>query len=51
MGWCPNCGAAGGKGKKHSQPREGGVVLQSCSRYSLSFAQAKKRFEPDWGLA
>jgi hypothetical protein len=36
MGWCPNFGAEGGKGKKHNQP---------CGYYSLSFAQA---VEPNW---
>jgi hypothetical protein len=34
MAWCPNCGAAGGKGKRHDKfIAEGGG---HCGRYSLS---------------
>ncbi len=44
MAWCPNCKAAGGKGKTHDKfAHQGGGV---CGRYSLSFAKAKELFCP-----
>ncbi len=41
MAWCPNCGAAGGKGKRHDKFKaEGGG---HCGRYSLSAPPATLR--------
>jgi hypothetical protein len=41
MAWCPNCGAAGGKGKRHDKFKaEGGG---DCGRYSLSAPPAPLR--------
>jgi hypothetical protein len=41
MAWCPNCGAAGGKG--HNQPRQKGEPQRYCGCYSLSGPPAPLR--------